>query len=261
MLGRYRTPRPIERPAEAPLILVEDAALSYDLRIARGNRAMGRRVGAAAWGSDREGYRHWAVHTLSLTVAPGESIGIIGGNGAGKTSLLSLMAGVIDPTHGRVTRFGRAEALIGIGTGMENALTGRENAALSAHLGGLRGSAARAAAEEAATFADLGSMIDAPVGAYSSGMRARLAFAMATATTPDLLFVDEVFSTGDETFRERAEARMNERIAQAGAVVMVSHDLSQIERRCSRVLLMAEGRLVFDGPTSAAIAAYRASSG
>ena len=257
MLSRLRAPRPVERALDAPLLELEDAALSYDLRIARGNRAMGRRVGSAAYGAGREGHRHWAVHTLSLAIAPGERVGIIGGNGAGKTSLLSLMAGVIDPIHGSVTRYGSAAALIGIGTGMESALTGRENAEVAAHLAGLRGADATAAAVEAADFADLGLMINAPVGAYSSGMRARLAFAIATATAPDLLLVDEVLSTGDERFREKAEARMSERFATAGAVIMVSHDIEQIRRRCTRALLMADGRLVFDGAPDEAIARYR----
>lgn len=257
MFDRLRRPRPEPRAADAPLLEIDDAALSYDLRLARNNRRLGQRIGAAAYGGGREGHRHWAVHTLSLRIGPGERVGIIGGNGAGKTSLLSLMATVIDPTHGTVTRYGTATALIGLGTGMEPALTGRENAEVAARLAGCSVEEARRAAAEAADFADLGTMIDAPIGAYSSGMKARLAFAIATAGTPDLLLVDEVLATGDERFRERAEARMSERIAAAGAVILVSHDIAQIERRCTRALLMEEGRLVFDGDPTEAIARYR----
>lgn len=246
------------REAGAPLLVARGVGLAYDLRLARSNKKLGRRLGVVAWGGDRTSRQHWALRGIDLELRAGERLGIIGGNGAGKTSLLSVLTGILDPSEGEVTQWGEVEAMIGLSTGLENELTGRENAALGAELAGLQGAAARNYAEEALAFAELGEMADAPVNTYSSGMKARLGFALATGRSPDLLLVDEVLSTGDAAFRKRAAARMEGLLARTGAVVLVSHKLEEIERHCTRAIVLEAGRITFDGDPAAAIAHYRA---
>lgn len=251
-------PDPELRDGDAPLLEARGVGLAYDLRLARSNKKLGRRLGVIAWGGDRQHRQHWALRGIDLVLRPGERLGVIGGNGAGKTSLLSVLTGILDPSEGELTQWGEVEAMIGLSTGLENELTGRENAALGAELAGLRGAAATAYAEEALAFAELGEMADAPVNTYSSGMKARLGFALATGRSPDLLLIDEVLSTGDAAFRARAEARIAELFSRTGAVVLVSHKLDEIERHCTRAIVLAAGRIVFDGDPAAAVAHYHA---
>lgn len=255
MRGRSGAPAP---PApDAPIAIAERLELVYDLRMARRVTKLGRALGGAAWGGGRQASRFRALEEVSFEVRPGERLGVIGPNGAGKTSLLSVLAGVIEPTGGRLLVRGRVSALLGLGTSLDQELTGRENAELAGRLEGLAGPALADWAGEAIDFAELGEMADAPVKVYSSGMRARLGFALATAVRPMLLLLDEVIGTGDLRFRRRADARMDELWGRAGAVVLVSHDLATVERRCDRVIVLEAGRIVADDVAARAIAAYR----
>ena len=199
-----------------------------------------------------------ALDGVSFSLQPGEVVGVVGANGAGKSTLLRLLAGVAEPTRGVVRVRGRVNAILDISTGLVLERSGRENVR---HLGALYGLDARElGAQEADVLevAGLGAFIDLPVRTYSAGMRARLAFAVATAARPDVLLVDEALSVGDAGFAARCRARLRALCAAGVTVVMVSHDLHALAALCQRVLWLDRGVLRGDGPPAATIAAYRA---
>src|SRR5205807_5682740 len=173
----------------------------------------------------------WAVHDLSLNVSRGESVGLVGRNGAGKTTNLRLMAGITRPTRGRVQTHGRVASLLNVGAGFHPELSGRENVLLNGVILGLSRKEVRARYEAIVDFAGLDSaFMETPVKHFSSGMYARLAFAVAVHVEPDVLLVDEVLSVGDATFQDRSLRRMLEfRNGRQAAIVFVSHNLSAVE--------------------------------
>lgn len=188
-----------------------------------------------------------ALQKLSLQVASGETVGIIGLNGAGKSSLLKVINGIYVPQIGRVRVAGETTPLIELGTGFDIQLTGRENIALNWLMLGRSLKTLKLLEKEIISFAELEEFIDMPVKYYSSGMTARLAFSIATAVRPEILLIDEIFSTGDERFVDKAIARMLDLIDQANIVFFVSHNLKLIKRVCSRVIVMHRGQVVADG--------------
>jgi ABC-type polysaccharide/polyol phosphate transport system ATPase subunit len=199
----------------------------------------------------------WALHDVSLQVARGEAVGLIGRNGSGKTTLLRIVAGIIKPTTGRVRAEGRIGSLLELGAGFHPDFTGRENVFLNGAIYGLRRADIRQRFDEIVAFAELEHAIDRPVRTYSSGMTVRLGFAIAAFLDADVLLLDEVFAVGDESFQRKCFGRIARFKQDGGTIVFVSHDAAAVERLCERSVLLDAGTVAFDGPTRQAIARYR----
>ena len=185
-----------------------------------------------------------ALDCVSLEVKKGEVVGLIGANGAGKTTLLRLVARVMRPTAGRVVVRGRVAPLLAMGAGFHPELTGRENVYLNGALLGLTRRQIDDKFTELVEFAELHDFIDAPLRTYSSGMMARLGFAVATAEMPDILIVDEVLSVGDIAFQEKSSARIRQFQDQGATTLLVSHSMGMIEKMCNRVAWLDHGKVV-----------------
>lgn len=198
----------------------------------------------------------WALDGVSFEIAPGEVLGVIGPNGAGKSTLLKVLAGVLAPTSGRVIVRGLVSPLIELTGGMNPEMTGRENIVLFGTLLGREPSFMRERVGPIAEWAELVDYLDVPLRNYSTGMNSRLAFAIATDVIPDILLVDEVLSVGDERFRRKSTARMEELMGLGVTVVLVSHSLSTMRAMADRVLWLDHGRLKMLGPCHEVVAAY-----
>ncbi len=198
-----------------------------------------------------------ALHDISLEVAPGENLGVIGHNGAGKTTMCRVIARVIPPTEGRVVVRGRVAPLLEIGLGLQGELTGRENAYLQGALLGFSRREMKRRLPGIVEFAELADYIDAPVRTYSSGMAARLAFAVATDVVPDVLLVDETLAVGDARFQEKCRQRMAGFRRDGKTILLVSHSMEQIRANCLRVVWLHHGRIRADGPASDVIREYQ----
>lgn len=196
------------------------------------------------------------VDDLSLELRRGQSLALIGTNGAGKSTLLKLIYGLLKPNRGRIVARGRVGALIELGTGFDPVLTGRENITINGALIGLHPARLRTAVDEIVDFAELRDAIDAPVRTYSSGMVARLAFAVAALLEPDVLLVDEVLAVGDLEFQRRCVDHMRGFLARGGALILVSHNTPQILATCQRGLLLRGGRCAFIGTATEALSRY-----
>ena len=199
----------------------------------------------------------YALKEVSLTVQRGETVGIIGRNGSGKTTLLKVIGGIYKPTSGRVAANGRVSALIDLGAGFSAELTGRENVLMSGVLHGFSLSEMKKRYPHIVAFAELEEFIDVPIKQYSSGMLARLGFAVATECDPEILLVDEILAVGDAPFQQKSLERMRSFRRAGCTIVLVSHTLGLVEEFCTRVLLLDHGVVVADGPPAEVIAKYR----
>lgn len=189
-----------------------------------------------------------ALDNISFTVEPGEVLGIIGHNGAGKSTLLKLLARISQPTAGRISTKGRIAPLIEVGAGFVGQLTGRENIYLNAAILGLSKRGIERKFDEIVEFAEMAEFIDTPVKRYSSGMKVKLAFSVATSVESEILIVDEVLAVGDLAFQRKCFERMQSIISNEGrTVLLVSHNIRHVERLCSRVLLLSHGKIAMDG--------------
>jgi len=204
----------------------------------------------------RRGVETWGLEDVSFEIGPGEAVALLGPSGAGKTTLLRAIAGIFPADRGRIDVRGRVGSLLSIDAGLMSPLTGRENAALLGVLAGLSRRSSRAALESVKARSGLGEAFELPVSSYSQGMRARLGFAVADETSPEILLLDEVHEALDHEFREVVEARARALLARGGIVVAAGHDHPLLERLCTRALLMEGGRVVDDGPFRAVQAAY-----
>jgi ABC-2 type transport system ATP-binding protein/lipopolysaccharide transport system ATP-binding protein len=205
---------------------------------------------------ERDPAHVWALRDLSFAVERGEALGVIGRNGAGKTTLLKVLAGITPPTTGQARTRGRVGALLEVGTGFHPELTGRENIYLNGAILGLRRAEIAHRFDAIVDFSGVARFLDTPVKRYSSGMRLRLAFAVAAHIEPPILVVDEVLAVGDATFRDKCLGKIAEIGRNARTVLFVSHDLGAITRVCSRAIWLEEGRLKEDGPARAVMASY-----
>ncbi len=199
----------------------------------------------------------WALRDVSVAIAPGEAVGLIGRNGSGKSTLLRLIAGIIRPTIGGVATGGRIGSLLELGAGFHPDFTGRENVELNGALQGLSRVRIRERFDEIVAFAELEDSIDRPVKTYSSGMTMRLGFAIAAFLEADVLLLDEVFAVGDESFQRKCFGVIAAFKERGGTILFVSHDASAVERLCDRAVLLRGGRLAYDGPVHEAITRYR----
>lgn len=200
-----------------------------------------------------------ALDGVSFDVAQGERLGIIGRNGSGKTTLLSILASVSSASSGTVEVTGDIHAMLTIGAVLREELSGRENVRLDRAVHGLSRTQIDERIDEIVAFAELGEFIDRPVRTYSSGMKARLAFAMGAFVQPDILIIDETLSVGDAFFAEKATARMREIAADGRIVIVVSHGLQSINDMCTRCIWLDRGGVVMDGEPVAVTTAYQAS--
>lgn len=199
----------------------------------------------------------WAVRDVSFEVKRGEALGIIGHNGAGKSTILKLLSSITAPTQGEIIINGRLSALIEVGSGFHPELTGRENVYLSGSILGMRRREITKKLDSIVEFAGVRQFIDTPVKRYSSGMYVRLGFSIAAHLDPDILLLDEVLAVGDAAFQSKCLQRINELKVTGTTIVFISHDLGAVERLCDRALLMQQGRVIADDVPREVIAEYR----
>ncbi len=199
----------------------------------------------------------WALHDVNLSINRGEVFGIIGNNGAGKSTLLKVVSRVLRPTEGRVVVYGKIAPLLELGAGFHPELTGRENIYLNGSLLGYSRSEMDECYQSILDFSELHDFIDAPVRNYSSGMYARLGFAVATAHQPQILIVDEILGVGDESFQHKCANRIAQYRENGATILMVSHSMTSIQEMCQRVAWIHHGKLEMVGEPAQVIAAYR----
>ncbi len=201
----------------------------------------------------------WALRNINLTINRGEVFGIIGNNGAGKSTLLKVISRVLRPTEGRVAVYGKIAPLLELGAGFHPELTGRENIYLNGALLGYNRKEMDECYQSILDFSELHDFIDAPIRTYSSGMYARLGFAVATAHQPEILVVDEILGVGDEAFQKKCADRLAHFRENGTAILIVSHSMDTIERNCQRAAWLHHGQLLQIGDPQEVIAAYRES--
>ncbi len=206
--------------------------------------------------SQRIGETFWALRDINFEVRQGEVLGIIGHNGAGKSTMLKLLSRITLPTEGTIRMKGRVSALLEVGTGFHPELTGRENVYLNAAILGMRKHEINAKMDEIIAFSGIKHHIDTPVKRYSSGMRVRLGFAVAAFLEPEILIIDEVLSVGDAEFRRKSMGKMRDTALSGRTVLFVSHSMTAVRSLCSRVIWLDKGRVRMQGPTEDVVAAY-----
>lgn len=204
---------------------------------------------------------HVALNNVSFGVCQGDRLGIIGRNGAGKSSLLKVIARILKPSMGAVNIDGTVQPLIEISAGFNPEFSGRENIYLNGYMIGFTKNQIKEREQEIISFAEIGEYIDVPVKYYSSGMAVRLAFAIATSIEPEILVVDEMLSAGDASFIKKAQDRMVDLIGRAKALIVVSHDLELVKKLCEKVIVLQNGAIVFEGPAELGVRFYLESNG
>ncbi|HIX13739.1 MAG TPA: ABC transporter ATP-binding protein [Candidatus Anaerofilum faecale] len=199
----------------------------------------------------------YALRNVSFNVEKGDFFGLIGLNGSGKSTLLKVISGVYKPTEGCTRVHGTIAPLIELGAGFDMDLTARENIYLNGTVLGFTPAYIREKFDDIVEFSELRDFLDVPLKNYSSGMIARIGFAIATITQPDVLIADEILSVGDFLFQQKCEARMNELLARGATVILVSHSIEQIERNCNKVAWLEKGHLKMVGDTETVCSAYK----
>ncbi len=237
-------------------IELDDVSLHFQVRCQR-SASIKDYVLHGLFGNRTEKMLVKALEHVNLSVEQGERVGIIGHNGAGKSSLLKLLAGIYAPTAGTRRVTGRVSSLFDISLGFEPEANGWDNIRYRSYLQGETPKSVKARMPAIAEFSELGKFLDMSVRHYSSGMLVRLAFSVATAIEPEILIVDEVLSAGDCAFQKKARQRMQALISSAQAVVAVSHDLDSLAQFCTRVVWLDHGRIRKSGGTKEVIKAYR----
>ena len=257
-------PQPHAEPVANPSPTASEEAVCLE------NAGVRYRVASERFGSFKEymirwlqrkvKHKHfWALQDINLAIQRGETFGLIGHNGAGKSTMLKLVAKVLRPTTGRVIVRGNVAPLLEFGAGFHPELTGRENIYLNGALLGFSHKEMSEKFNRIVDFAELWDFIDAPMRTYSSGMWARLGFAVATDIQPDILIIDEVLSVGDEAFQRKSAARMQEFRQRGATILFVSHNMQLIEETCHRAAWINHGHLMAIGKVSDVVYAYRQS--
>jgi len=198
----------------------------------------------------------WALRDLSFEVARGEVVGIIGTNGAGKSTLLKILSRITPPTTGRALIYGRVGSLLEVGTGFHQELSGRENVYLNGTILGMRKKEIDQKFDEIVDFSGVEEFLDTPVKRYSSGMRVRLAFAVAAHLEPEILIIDEVLAVGDAAFQRKCLSKMEDVGHEGRTVLFVSHNMPAVTRLCERAVLLNGGRLIADAPAHEVVSSY-----
>lgn len=200
--------------------------------------------------------RYWALRGLNFSCQEGQSLGILGGNGAGKSTLCLALAGIIQPDEGSIDARGGVTPLLGLSTGLNRALTGRQNIAVMAAFMGIPTREAKRRTPEILEFSGIGDFADEPVSTYSSGMSARLSFSIVTSFNPDILILDEVLGVGDREFRQRSQERMNQLMEHSRLLIIVSHSLTFLKQSCTHGLWMEKGVQRLFGEIDEVVDAY-----
>jgi ABC-type polysaccharide/polyol phosphate transport system ATPase subunit len=198
----------------------------------------------------------YAIRDFNLTVCPGETVGVVGHNGAGKSTLLKLLSRIHRPTRGSVTINGRLSAIIELGAGFHEDLTGRENVYLAASFLGLRKHEVDRLYDRIVDFAELAEHMETPVKYFSSGMQARLGFAIAISVNPDVLLIDEVLAVGDQDFQPKCKDAIRKFQNDGKAILLVSHDLEAIKSICTRAIWLKHGQICADGDPTETVVTY-----
>jgi ABC-type polysaccharide/polyol phosphate transport system ATPase subunit len=245
-------PTGAERPPDA--IRLEDVTVRY--AVAKEVVASVKEYAIRRLSGRIEENEFVALCGVNLSIRPGERVGVVGRNGAGKSTLLRLIARVRRPTSGRVVVNGRVAPLLELSIGFHSELTGRENIVLQGTLLGFSRREMEERTPSIAAFAELEEFLDAPIRTYSTGMVARLAFAVATDVDPDVLLVDEALAVGDEGFKDRCHDRMKHFRERGKTFLLVSHSLRDVIETCQRAIWIADGRIELDGPVEEVCEAY-----
>ncbi|MDB4575815.1 ABC transporter ATP-binding protein [bacterium] len=203
--------------------------------------------------------KFWAVNDVSFKVYHGETLGVVGRNGVGKSSLLRVLAGIVNPDKGRVINYGVSASLLSLQVGFVNHLTGRENAILSGMMLGLSKSEVLNRIDDIREYSDIADFFDQPVNSYSSGMRARLGFSVAIYVNPDVILLDEVLGVGDIEFREKSSDTIKSIIKSDKTVVLVSHNGSMMKQLCDRVVWIDDMQTKMEGDPSEVVSCYEKS--
>lgn len=203
-------------------------------------------------------YEYWANKDISFTVQAGQAVAIIGQNGAGKSTLLKMITGTVRPTQGSITVNGRISAMLELGLGFNPEFTGRQNAYMAGGLMGLSNQELNALMPEIEDFAEIGDFFDQALRVYSSGMQARLAFAVATAVRPDILIVDEILSVGDSYFQHKSFDRIRQFKEQGTSIILVTHGMGDVRSLCDHVVLIDKGQMLKQGAPDEVVDFYNA---
>ena len=236
-------------------IRTEDVGVKYTLRLGKKRTTLRQSFVRRMRRADAQDF--WALRNVSFQVRRGESLGVIGPNGAGKSTLLQVLAGIITPSEGAVEVDGHISSLLTLGAGFDQELSGIDNIRLAGAFMGLDHKLVEDRLPHIVEYAELGQFIDAPIKTYSSGMRARLGFAIATSVEPDILLLDEVLSTGDAQFREKSKTRVAELVGGAKAIVLVTHDMTWVTEYCNAAMLIEQGRIILEGNPEEVVALHR----
>jgi ABC-type polysaccharide/polyol phosphate transport system ATPase subunit len=242
----------------SPLIEIVNVSKAFIIRHNRSNSLKSSFIGVFHKRFRETRETLWALKNVSLSVRRGETLGLVGRNGSGKSTLLRIVAGIYQPTQGQI-RFPngtRVGAMIELGVGFNLELTGRENIFLGASIHGLKRKEIEEIYPAVVDFSELDSFMDVPVKNYSSGMQARLGFALAVNLRPDVLLVDEILAVGDEVFQKKCLEQMKKFRAEGKTIIFVSHDSETVKKFCDRACLLDHGALLFVGKADEAVEAY-----
>ena len=240
------------------VVEVEDVHLAFPLVR---YRAMGVKEAVvtyyARWRRAPRETQFWALRGINMTVEKGEVLGLVGRNGSGKSTLLRVISGIYEPDRGRVETAGTISSLLELGAGFKDELTGFENVRLSGAIMGFAPAQVAKLAPDIVEFSGLAEFMDQPLKTYSSGMRARLGFAVASAVNPDILLIDEVLAVGDAQFRERSMSRIEQMVeSKDTTVIIVSHNTQELQRLCTRLVLIDRGRVIIEGDPDRVMVEY-----
>lgn len=239
-------------------VKLESVSVKYKLLTERQRTLKGRILGMFQRTPEAK-CEFWALRDIDFEAQQGDIVGIIGPNGSGKSTLLRVIARILYPTQGRVSSQGDIRPLLDISSTINGNLTGRQNAYLYAALHRIPQDKMKEVIPAVRDFAELGPFFDVPVRTYSSGMLARLSFALATQLRPDILLIDEALSAGDEYFQRKSYFRMMKLIERGSLVMIVSHNLPFVEQVCNRAIFLSEGKIIADGRPGEVVSRYRKS--
>jgi len=201
----------------------------------------------------------WALKDINIKIKRGETVGIIGKNGSGKSTILKLIAGIIIPTKGEIRVRGKIAPLIELGAGFHPELSGRENVFINGAILGMSKKDLQEKFEDIINFAEIREFIDTPIKHYSSGMYLRLGFSIAIHTNPNILLIDEILAVGDEKFKQKCYKKLEEFKRKKTTIVYVSHDLETVKSFCDRVIYINSGEIIYDGKPNKAVNCYLSS--
>lgn len=241
-----------------PVIIAEDLSKCFLLRHNRAGELKVRFLGLFHRNKREQIEEFWALRGVSVTIGHGESVGIVGRNGSGKSTFLKLVAGLYRPTGGRllVSRHARFGTMIELGVGFHGELSGRENVFLNASIHGLSRAETEAIYPAIVEYSGLGHFMDVPIKTYSSGMHMRIGFAIAANLNPDVLLLDEIFAVGDADFQQQCLQTVEAFRRRNKTILFVSHSPEAVRTICHRVLVLEQGRLLFDGPVDEGLDFY-----